>query len=276
MPDSPDRSSLGCSEQDMAREAMKRLGDWMTTKLDLAVGLDVFPEDFQTPADCGIAEMRGICLECSNTFMASISGRILSCGNIGMDVFNVIHNESAKALFRGVIESMITARYIMDGKNSEENISRSLREECSNWRSFLRMQERNTLGQWTESDIEETRENVRQIQKHHRAHFQSDIKGEMITKNKFDSVVKRLNDSDYRGDAKRWGAGYDLYQEMSPSVHASGWALRDYGSLHAGFLWVAYAFAENLSDYREFIGLDPRSGELTQEALEMMDTWPRP
>ena len=260
----------------MEREALKQLGDWVKAKLDLAVGLAVPPNDFQVPANCGLAEMRGICMECSNTFMMSIGGRIFSCGNICLDVANVIYKDSAKALFRGAIESMITTRYILDGKNTEERISRSLREECNTWRNFLRMQERNTIGQWSETDTEKTRGIVRRIQSHHLDHIHSDIKGDMKTKPKFDGVVSRLNKSNRRIDAKRWDAGYDLYQEMSLSVHAAGEAPRDYGALYAGFLWVASAFAENLSDYREFLGLDPRKSELTQEAMEMMDTWPVP
>lgn len=192
MPDNLDRRSLSYSEQDMAREAMKRLGDWVTTELDLAVGLDVFPEDFQTPADCGLAEMRGICLECSTTFMASISSHILSCGNTCRDVAEVTYNNSAKALFRSAIEAMITTRYILDGSNEKEKIGRVLREECNNLRGALRMQERNTLDQWGDRSIAETRSIVLQIENHHSIHFHSVIKNAMKTEPKFTSVVERF------------------------------------------------------------------------------------
>lgn len=260
----------------MGREAMKRLGDWMKANLDLTVGLDAFPEDFQVPADCGLAEMRRVCMECSTTFMASISGRILSCGNTCQDVAEVTYNNSAKALFRSVIESMITTRYILDGSNGKEKIGRVLREECNNLRGALRMQERNTLDQWGNRSIAETRSIVLQIETHHSVHFHSVIKNEMNTESKFASVVKRLKELNRKSETKHWNSGYDLYQEMSPFVHGSRGTLHDYGALYAGFLWVAYAFTENMSDYRGFLGLDPRKSELTQESWEMMDTWPRP
>ena len=263
----------------MERAAMERLGQWILDEIDKAVGLYTPVAEFKAPKICVYTNMEAYCEECAHGFLAIIKRRIISCGRLCGDA-SVVTSDSAEILLRSAIESVITARYIMNGSTVEEKIKRMLSEEYGSWMSSTRADEE--MLRWISENEDQELANIPifsdpqiivdriQIQKsikdrfmfHHTQHFSSEIQRL--------SVDQKSKDDDHY-----FRIGYYLYRDTSAAVHGESGtrALVEDASLLGCFSWIVRAIAQTLGEYRVLLGMESRGAELWREAMSLADQW---
>lgn len=263
----------------MERVAMKRLGQWILDEIDKAVGLYTPVEEFKAPKICVYTNMEAYCEECAHGVLAIINRHIISCGRICEDA-SVVTSESAEILLRSAIESIITARYIMNGSSVEEKIQRMLSEECGSWMASTRADEE--MLRWiSENEDQELKELaifldhqviVDRIEK--QKNIESRFKSHYVQH--FSSEIQRLSiERKSSSDEHYFRLGYYLYRDTSAAVHGESGtrALVEDASLMGCFSWIVRAISQTLGEYRVFLGMESREAELRREAMSLADLW---
>lgn len=281
MPDSPDRGSLIYSEQDMAREAMKRLGNWILRELDMAVNLSVPPEKFKASENCQYMDMQEYCEECSFSFLEMINRNTLACGQFCYDAAYVLYDDSAQALLRSAIECIITARYVLNGPSIEEKIQRMLCEELETWKSSTRADNeldqwifRNRNQDWIPQQFLSIRKVInkrigkqKMIENHLKNHLEYHFPENTLTSLPTEQKIQK--------DDEYFRIGYYFYRDTSAAVHGNTGtrSIIDDASLYGAFSWVVRAIAQTLGEYRVLLGMESRGAELWREAMSLADQW---
>ena len=263
----------------MEREAMARLGQWILDEIDKAVGLYTPVEDFKAPEVCVYTKMEAYCEECAHGFWAIVNRHIISCGRICGDA-SVVTSESAEILLRSVIESVITARYIMNGSTVEEKIQRMLSEECGSWMSSTRADEE--MLRWISENEDQELADITIFSDHQiiidRIQKQKNIKDRFISHHiqHFSSEIQKISvDQKSKDDDHYFRLGYYLYRDTSAAVHGESGtrALVEDASLLGCFSWIVQAIAQTLGEYRVLLGMESRGAELWREAMSLADQW---